>query len=168
MAERIKPQVQPFKLQDVRLGESPFQHAMRMNARYLLMLEPDRLLHRFRLYAGRNPRLLSMTAVKAWGFQGTHWDTTYPPAPCNMLRPESMPSASAWTTSLGSWRYVSKNTATAMFPLSRKANASSAKSPKAIFALRDSTSTADGCHGTPCINCRRINRRLHTRGNEQV
>ncbi|MGQ9487432.1 MAG: beta-L-arabinofuranosidase domain-containing protein [Armatimonadota bacterium] len=70
MVERIKPQAQPFKLQEVRLGESPFQHAMQMNARYLLMLEPDRLLHRFRLYAGLQPKAPVYGGWESMGVSG--------------------------------------------------------------------------------------------------
>ena len=46
-----------FALRDVRLLDSPFKAkaAMRRNEQYLLSLEPDRLLHRFRLNAGLPP-----------------------------------------------------------------------------------------------------------------
>ncbi len=45
-----------FDLEDVRLLDGPFKAAMDRDAAYLLTLEPDRLLHRFRLYAGLEPR----------------------------------------------------------------------------------------------------------------
>lgn len=54
--ERIPLQAEPFPLSQVRLLDSPFKQAMERNARYLLSLEPDRLLHRFRLYAGLQPK----------------------------------------------------------------------------------------------------------------
>jgi hypothetical protein len=41
-----------FALQDVRLLDGPFKHAMDLDQRYLLSLEVDRLLHTFRLNAG--------------------------------------------------------------------------------------------------------------------
>ena len=44
--------VHPFRLDDVRLLPSPFQHAMRKDAEYLLSLDPNRLLHVFRINAG--------------------------------------------------------------------------------------------------------------------
>jgi uncharacterized protein len=44
--------VRAFPLQDVRLLEGPFKHAMELDRDYLLSLEPDRLLHAFRLNAG--------------------------------------------------------------------------------------------------------------------
>jgi DUF1680 family protein len=45
-------QVQAFPLTDVRLLDGPFRHAMQMDHRYLLSLDPERLLHVFRLNAG--------------------------------------------------------------------------------------------------------------------
>ncbi|GAB4516615.1 MAG: glycoside hydrolase family 127 protein [Amphiplicatus sp.] len=47
---------QPFPLEAVRLKPSPFRAAVEANRRYLLSLEPDRLLHNFRLYAGLEPK----------------------------------------------------------------------------------------------------------------
>jgi len=45
-------QVKPFGLADVKLLNGPFKHAEELNENYLLSLEPDRLLHTFRLTAG--------------------------------------------------------------------------------------------------------------------
>src|SRR5271157_1877563 len=45
-------EAEPFPLQNVRLLEGPFRHAMELDHTYLLSLEPDRLLHSFRLNAG--------------------------------------------------------------------------------------------------------------------
>jgi hypothetical protein len=42
----------PFDLADVRLLEGPFRSAQQRDARYLLQLEPDRLLQNFRVNAG--------------------------------------------------------------------------------------------------------------------
>ncbi|HZZ20364.1 MAG TPA: beta-L-arabinofuranosidase domain-containing protein [Opitutaceae bacterium] len=50
------PAAAPFSLGDVRLLDSPFKKAMDLNAAYLLSLEPDRLLHNTRLYAGLQPK----------------------------------------------------------------------------------------------------------------
>jgi DUF1680 family protein len=47
---------QYFALAQVRLGEGPFLHAQRLDADYLLRLEPDRLLHNFLLNAGLEPK----------------------------------------------------------------------------------------------------------------
>jgi hypothetical protein len=53
---KIPIEVQPCSLHDVRLLDGPFKHAMDINAKYLLDLEPDRLLHNFRKFAGLEPR----------------------------------------------------------------------------------------------------------------
>jgi len=45
-----------FSLTDVRLLDGPFKKAMDLDGRYLLDLEPDRLLSRFREYAGLKPK----------------------------------------------------------------------------------------------------------------
>jgi hypothetical protein len=41
-----------FDLRDVRLLDGPFQRAQELDKQYLLSLDPDRLLHTFRLNAG--------------------------------------------------------------------------------------------------------------------
>jgi DUF1680 family protein len=48
--------LQPFDLADVDLGEGPFLHAQRMTEAYLLSLQPDRMLHNFRVNAGLKPK----------------------------------------------------------------------------------------------------------------
>jgi uncharacterized protein len=48
--------VEPFALSQVELLDSPFKAAMERNARYLLALDPDRLLHNTREYAGLQPK----------------------------------------------------------------------------------------------------------------
>jgi DUF1680 family protein len=48
--------VEPFPLRQVVLLESPFRDAMESNAKYLLGLDPDRLLHNTRQYAGLEPK----------------------------------------------------------------------------------------------------------------
>ena len=45
-----------FPLPDLRLGEGPFLDAQKLDAAYLLALEPDRMLHNFRVNAGLEPR----------------------------------------------------------------------------------------------------------------
>jgi uncharacterized protein len=47
---------EPFELRQVRLLASPFRAAMERNAKYLLELDPDRLLHNARRYAGLRPK----------------------------------------------------------------------------------------------------------------
>lgn len=53
---RVSAKLQPFDLADVELGEGPFLHAQRLTEAYLLRLQPDRMLHNFRVNAGLEPR----------------------------------------------------------------------------------------------------------------
>jgi hypothetical protein len=55
-ADNGAPKLQAFDLRDVDLAEGPFLHAQRMTEAYLLKLEPDRMLHNFRVNAGLKPR----------------------------------------------------------------------------------------------------------------
>lgn len=48
--------LKPFDLSAVRLLPGPFETAQRLDARYLLSLRPDRMLHNFRVNAGLKPR----------------------------------------------------------------------------------------------------------------
>jgi hypothetical protein len=45
---RIALKALPFEPKDVRLLDGPFRHAMELDARFLLSLEPDRLLSWYR------------------------------------------------------------------------------------------------------------------------
>jgi len=49
-------QAQPFDLKDVRLLDGPFKEAMEADMRYLLQVEPDRLLSDFRAHSGLEPK----------------------------------------------------------------------------------------------------------------
>ena len=48
--------LQSFDMADVRLSEGPFLHAQRMTETYLIRLQPDRMLHNFRVNAGLAPK----------------------------------------------------------------------------------------------------------------
>ncbi len=50
------PALQPFALSDVRLLDGPFLQAQKLDEAYLLKLEPDRMLHNFRVNAGLEPK----------------------------------------------------------------------------------------------------------------
>lgn len=50
------PKLTPFDLRDVRLLSGPFRDAQVRNARYLLALNVDRMLHNFRTNAGLAPK----------------------------------------------------------------------------------------------------------------
>ncbi|HEY9226927.1 MAG TPA: beta-L-arabinofuranosidase domain-containing protein, partial [Gemmatimonadaceae bacterium] len=56
MALTAASTVKPFDLRDVRLLDGPFRAAQQRNARYLLSLDPDRMLHNFRVNAGLAPK----------------------------------------------------------------------------------------------------------------
>jgi hypothetical protein len=51
-APAVKLKAEPFRLQDVRLLDGPLRRAMELDHKYVLSLEPDRLLHVFRINAG--------------------------------------------------------------------------------------------------------------------
>lgn len=53
---RSTTNLRAFDLADVTLDEGPFLHAQRKTEAYLLALQPDRLLHNFRVNAGLQPR----------------------------------------------------------------------------------------------------------------
>ena len=50
--KRAELKATPFPLQDVRLLDSPFKSAQCLDEKYLLTLDPERLLHNFRVVAG--------------------------------------------------------------------------------------------------------------------
>ncbi len=52
----IALQAEPFNLTEVRLLPGPFLDAQKRDEKYLLSLEPDRLLHNFRINAGLEPK----------------------------------------------------------------------------------------------------------------
>ena len=62
--------VQPFSLADVELLDSPFRVARDHNAKYLLALDPDRLLHNTRKYAGLRPKAELYGGWEARGVAG--------------------------------------------------------------------------------------------------
>src|ERR1043165_9486362 len=73
-ADKIAPGVPlvalPFEPKDVRLLDGPFQHAMELDARFLLSVEPDRLLSWFRRGAGLAPRAANYCGWEARGVDG--------------------------------------------------------------------------------------------------
>jgi hypothetical protein len=56
VAAQAAARLQAFDMADVGLGEGPFLHAQRLTEAYLLSLEPDRMLHNFRVNAGLAPK----------------------------------------------------------------------------------------------------------------
>jgi uncharacterized protein len=59
-----------FELNHVRVTAGPLKHAMDLNKEYLLQLEPDRLLSRFREYAGLEPKAKNYEGWEALGISG--------------------------------------------------------------------------------------------------
>ncbi|MBM0106585.1 glycoside hydrolase family 127 protein [Steroidobacter sp. S1-65] len=55
-ADGAAPKLQAFDMSAVDLAEGPFLHAQRMTEAYLLKLQPDRMLHNFRVNAGLKPK----------------------------------------------------------------------------------------------------------------
>ena len=53
---QLAPSTRYFSLADVRLGDGPFLDAQQRDAAYLRKLEPDRMLHNFRVNAGLPPK----------------------------------------------------------------------------------------------------------------
>jgi uncharacterized protein len=56
IAPVLRDALKPFDLSAVRLLPGPFETARALDARYLLSLKPDRMLHNFRLNAGLKPK----------------------------------------------------------------------------------------------------------------
>lgn len=55
-SSKSTPTAEAFPLTDVRLLDGPFLEAQKRDEAYLLKLEPDRLLHNFRVNAGLEPK----------------------------------------------------------------------------------------------------------------
>ncbi len=67
---QVNPRVTYFRLQDVRLLESPFKHAEELNKAYLLEMSADRLLAPFHREAGLTPKAESYTNWENSGLDG--------------------------------------------------------------------------------------------------
>lgn len=63
-------EVNAFKLNCVKVTGGPLKAAMDLNKEYLLQLEPDRLLSRFREYAGLEPKAKNYEGWEAQGISG--------------------------------------------------------------------------------------------------
>lgn len=66
----IKMKAHSFDLNKVKILGGPFKHAMDLNKEYILALEPDRLLARFRKYAGLKPRAPQYEGWEAMSLSG--------------------------------------------------------------------------------------------------
>lgn len=63
-------ELEAFKLNRVKVTGGPLKAAMELNKEYLLQLEPDRLLSRFREYAGLEPKAENYEGWEAQGISG--------------------------------------------------------------------------------------------------
>jgi DUF1680 family protein len=72
--EKVTPvmavQATPFDIHDVRLLDGPFKEAMEADARYLLVIEPDRLLSEFRTHAALPSRAPKYGGWESSGLAG--------------------------------------------------------------------------------------------------
>lgn len=66
----VKINAYAFDLADVQLLDSPFKKAMEADARYLLQLEPNRLLSQFRSHAGLKPKAEKYGGWESSGLAG--------------------------------------------------------------------------------------------------
>lgn len=66
----IKTRVESFPVSSVRLTSGPFKHAEDMDIRYLLALDPDRLLAPYRKGAGLEPKAENYTNWENTGLDG--------------------------------------------------------------------------------------------------
>jgi uncharacterized protein len=70
--------MEPFPLTEVRLLDGPFLEAQKRDETYLLQLEPDRMLHNFRVNAGLEPKAPvygGWESVKTWESVRAHGHT---------------------------------------------------------------------------------------------
>jgi len=73
-----RPALQPAPLTDVRLLDGPFLEAQNRDEAYLLKLEPDRMLHNFRVNAGLEPKAPvygGWESVRTWADIRAHGHT---------------------------------------------------------------------------------------------
>lgn len=66
----VDMKLKEFDLNRVRITGGPLKRAMELNKEYLLKLEPDRLLSRFREYAGLQPKAANYEGWEALGISG--------------------------------------------------------------------------------------------------
>lgn len=95
---RIPVKVETFPLNDVRLTQSPFKHAEDLDVRYLLGLDPDRLLAPYLKGAGLEPKADNYTNWENTGLDGHIGDITFRRFPICMPPPETKKSNRGWTT----------------------------------------------------------------------
>src|SRR5271166_6665757 len=66
----IKPAVEPFPLSQVGVTGGPWKHAMDLESAYLLRLDPEHLLHGFRVNAGLPAKAAAYGGWESAGLAG--------------------------------------------------------------------------------------------------
>ncbi len=69
-SEQVPEQIQSFNLSDIRLLDSDFRHAQEMDMRYILGIDPDRLLAPYLKEAGLTPKMDNYTNWENTGLAG--------------------------------------------------------------------------------------------------
>ncbi|TAL00996.1 MAG: glycosyl hydrolase [Verrucomicrobia bacterium] len=70
IAPVISIRAEPFEPREVKLLDGPFKHAMELDAKWLLSLEPDRLLSWYRKEAGLEPKAKNYGGWEEMGIAG--------------------------------------------------------------------------------------------------
>jgi hypothetical protein len=96
--EGVMPRAHAFKLNEVRLLESPFSRARDLDAEVLLKIKPDRLLHNFRENAGLKPRGEKYGGWEKMGIAGHSLDITSAHSRSIAARPEISASSTVSIT----------------------------------------------------------------------
>ena len=74
---QLPTKVESFPVRDVRLTASPFKHAEDMDIRYLLGIDPDRLLAPYLKEAGLFPKAENYTNWEKYRTGRTYWRTLF-------------------------------------------------------------------------------------------
>ncbi len=93
---QLPAKVESFPVRDVRLTASPFKHAEDMDIRYLLGIDPDRLLAPYLKEAGLSLKLKIIPIGKIQGWTVILADIIYRPFPICMPLREIRRSRRVW------------------------------------------------------------------------
>ena len=74
---QLPAKVESFPVRDVRLTASPFKHAEDMDIRYLLGIDPDRLLAPYLKEAGLSPKAENYTNWEKYRAGRSYWRTLF-------------------------------------------------------------------------------------------
>ena len=74
---QLPAKVESFPVRDVRLTASPFKHAEDMDIRYLLGIDPDRLLAPYLKEAGLSPKAEKLYQLGKYRAGRSYWRTLF-------------------------------------------------------------------------------------------